>query len=92
MALSVAEFGEFSSYLRQMNFWNLKSGDQLREEAESGSGEVIVGMDGAQWILEGARESDAHAADRWSDLDGPFKDAALFLLHKSSIDINGPIY
>lgn len=92
VALSVAEFGEFRSYLRLMNFWNLKSGDQLRGEAESETGEVTVRMDGAQWILEGASETDAHAADRWSDVDGPFKNAALFLLRKSSIDINGPIY
>jgi hypothetical protein len=92
VALSVAEFNEFRSYLGQMNFWNLKSEDQLRKEAQSETGEVIVGMDGAQWILEGASETDAHAADRWSDVDGPFKDAALFLLNKSSIDINGPIY
>jgi hypothetical protein len=90
--LSMDEFREFSTSLHKMDFWTLKTLDQLRREAASESDAIIVGADGARWILEGATEKFAHCADRWSDASGPFIDTALFLLRKSGVYINGPIY
>jgi hypothetical protein len=91
-SLSMEEFREFSTSLHEMDFWTLKTLDQLRREAASESDAIIVSADGARWILEGATEKSAHCADRWSDASGPFIDAALFLLRKSGVHINGPLY
>ncbi len=81
------DFNHFRSLIDQMNFWSLKSLDQL-----VGEGSAKVGQDGARWVLEGAKEDVAHAADRWSDVDGPFREAALWLLEKSGINPNGEVY
>lgn len=95
VALPYTEFAEFGSYLEQMDFWRLKSRDELIKgvrDARTNLEEIVVSTDGAQWILEGADANRAHSADRWSDADGPFQDAALFLLRKSGINLNGPVY
>jgi hypothetical protein len=90
--LTVSEYQEFVTLTQEMKFWSLKSYDQILDEAMSNNGEIIIGTDGARWVLEGANSDAAHAADRWSPDKGPFLEASLFLLNKSGISLNGPVY
>lgn len=85
--LSEEEFSRFKSLLEQSDFWNLKPRDRLIAEGSAGAG-----GDESRWMLEGAVESRAHAADRGSGLQGPFREAALYLVEISQIGINGEVY
>ena len=60
----------FLQLLQKADFWNIPT------EEEEGN---VVGLDGAQWIMEGVRGGQYHVVDRWSPDDGPFRKAALFL-------------
>lgn len=60
----------FLELLQKADFWNIST------EQQEGD---VVGVDGAQWIIEGARGGQYHVVDRWSPDDGPFRKAALFL-------------
>lgn len=53
-SLSSTEWDEFVKHLEESSFWTLSTdiGD--------------IGNDGAQWVLEGAREGRYHVVDRWS--------------------------
>lgn len=86
--LSPEEFDRFESLLQAMDFWNLKNRRQLisQRSLEAAGGEE------SRWILEGANQHRAHAADRGSNVQGPFRDAAMFLLEKSQIGTDGEIY
>ncbi len=59
----------FLQLLQKADFWNLPT-----EQASN-----VVGVDGAQWIMEGVLGGQYHVVDRWSPDDGPFRKAALFL-------------
>jgi len=90
--LTVEEYAEFSRLIGQLDFRSLKTQDQLMDEALRVSGELIIGTDGAQWVFEGANFQYAHSVDRWSLDKGPLKEAGLYLLEKSKIKLNGPVY
>jgi hypothetical protein len=60
----------FLELLQKADFWNLPT-----EQQETN----VVGVDGAQWIMEGVLDGQYHVVDRWSPDDGPFRKAALFL-------------
>jgi hypothetical protein len=60
----------FLELLNELDFWNTPT-----EQPESNE----IGVDGAQWIIEGVRDGHYHVVDRWSPDDGPFRKAALFL-------------
>jgi hypothetical protein len=60
----------FLELLQKADFWNLAT-----EQQESN----VVGVDGAQWIMEGVTGGRYHVVDRWSPGEGPFRKAALFL-------------
>lgn len=49
------------------------------------------GHDGAEWIIEGAKDGSYHVVRRWSPGSGAFRDAALFFLELSGLDA-GKIY
>lgn len=55
--------------LGKADFWNAPT------EQENG----VVGCDGAQWIMEGAKGGQYHVVDRWSPEEGPYRKAGLFL-------------
>ncbi|MBP7705707.1 MAG: hypothetical protein KA243_00510 [Candidatus Aminicenantes bacterium] len=49
------------------------------------------GLDGAYWILEGVKDGSYHIEERWSPARGAFRNACLFLLERSGLDID-PVY
>jgi len=59
----------FRQLLDKAEFWAAPT------EKEDGT----VGLDGAQWIMEGAMGGQYHVVDRWSPEEGPYRKAALFL-------------
>ena len=77
--LSNKEWGEFTKYLEQSSYWTLPTdiGD--------------IGNDGAQWVLEGARENRYHVVDRWSPKNGSYREACFYLLELSGLKL-GKIY
>ena len=50
--------------------------------------ENSVGVDGAQWIVEGVRNGKYHLVDRWSPDTGAFREAALLLLQWTDLPID----
>jgi hypothetical protein len=67
-ALSPAEQEKFTTRLNRIGFWELRT-DQKR-----------LGLDGAQWILEGVENGRYHVVDRWSPGPGAYSDVCRILL------------
>jgi hypothetical protein len=53
-----------------------------------------VGNDGAEWMIEGIKDSEYHVVHRWSPKDGPVRDIGLALaIHLGRLNIpSGEIY
>lgn len=49
-------------------FWNLPNG--AIERVDPLTGEIMIGLDGAQWIFEGVRDGKYHVIDKWSPYAG----------------------
>lgn len=52
------------------------------------STETSSGRDGAQWVLEAAKNGRYHVVDRWSPKVGPIRDLALHILELSDYKIS----
>jgi hypothetical protein len=74
--LTNAEWDGFVSLLDRSCYW------QLPAEIDE------MGNDGAQWILEGAREGRYHVVDRWTPRSGDFRETCLYLLKLSNLGID----
>ena len=72
--LDQSQWCGFMSRLEQSNYWNRPL------EEENG------GLDGAQWILEGASQRRYHAVDRWTPRDGDYREACMYLLELAGVD------
>lgn len=72
--LTIKEWNDFVASIDSINFWNLPT-------TQSG----ILGMDGAQWILEGKELGKYHVVDRWSG--GTIESVCLKLLELSNLKI-----
>jgi hypothetical protein len=57
------------------------------EFGEIGKDQNRFGMDGAQWILEGAEDGRYHVVDRWSPGPGPYRDICLVFLGLAGLAI-----
>jgi hypothetical protein len=73
--LSSAEQGEFLVKLSRVDFWNLRKKEDR------------FGLDGAQWILEGAENGQYRVVERWSPESGPYHDVCVLLLGFAGIKI-----
>jgi hypothetical protein len=73
--LSIVEWNKFNTQLEKLNYWNLKTKD---EEA--------LGVDGAQWILEGIKKDTYQVVDRWTS-ESDFKECCLYLLSLTDLNI-----
>jgi hypothetical protein len=60
----------FLELLQKADFWNIPTEQEQRD---------VIGVDGAQWIIEAASGGQYHVVDRWSPEDGLLRKAALFL-------------
>jgi hypothetical protein len=78
-SLSRQPVNAFLELLEKARFWKSRAAPDDR------------GLDGAEWIIEGAKSGSYHVAHQWCPKEGPFRDAALFLIGHSEIDV-GRIY
>lgn len=85
--LTQEEFDRFKSLIEAMDFWNLKTRKQLIS-----AGSADAGGEESRWILEGANDNRAHAADRGSNVHGTFREAGQLLLDLAQIGLNGEVY
>lgn len=87
--LSREDGDHFEAIFGQLDFWKLVSHDVLVDRrlrlCRLGLTVCWLGGDGEMWILEAADETRYHAADRWSDVSGPFREAGLFLMERSGL-------
>ena len=82
-SLSEAEWNNLRGLLSQISFWNLPT-EEPRVQNPDGS--VTVGLDGAQWIIEGLREGKYHVTDHWS-AKAKYRKVCLYLLKLSNLRV-----
>jgi hypothetical protein len=78
-ALTTADVETLQNILLTGEFWTLPSRDKM------------LGMDGAQWILEVRDGARYHYIDRWCPQDGVVYDVGRHLMTRSGYDF-GPVY
>jgi hypothetical protein len=59
LPLDKAQTESFLKAIAEQNFWRLPSRD-----------ESVMGVDGAQWVVEGTKSGNYHFVDRWSPENG----------------------
>jgi len=87
--LSEADWKTWLALVAEARFWQAQTVAADTVFDSTGAHVELMGLDGAQWLLEARRSSDYHAVDRWSPLaDGPygaFRTACSWLLHRSGM-------
>lgn len=76
LKISDGNFCKFLNLIDNAGFWQMPTENDL------------IGNDGANWVLEGVRDNRYHIVDRWSPRDGNFREACIFLLKLSGINID----
>ncbi len=79
MDVGKADCEKLVASLEDMKFWSLATSSSE------------LGMDGAQWILEGSKNGRYHIVDRWTPLSGAFYEWALSLMKLADVPL-GEIY
>jgi hypothetical protein len=75
-SMSAEQVSKFLKLLEESNFWNLLTTDQRR------------GLDGNDWLLEGAEPSKYHVVDRWSPARrDSYTRACRFLIDASHLSV-----
>jgi hypothetical protein len=74
--LSRAQITDFLTLLARARFWELPVTDRTR-----------MGMDGAEWVLEGLQGGRHRVVARWCPDEGAFRDAALTLVRLGGLEI-----
>jgi hypothetical protein len=74
--LNQNEWCKFLALLEKADYWNLSTNHEH------------MGNDGAEWILEGVKANRYHAVDRWSPAKGEYREACIYLLTLSGINID----
>jgi len=69
--LPAAIIADLAARIQGTNFWNVPT-------VESMNG---VGLDGAEWVLEGVSEGNYHVVVRWSPEKGSYRKLCLFFIH-----------
>ncbi len=72
--LTKKEWQTILEHVKKSSFWSLASR------------KVDVGLDGAQWIMEGVKNGKYHVVDRWSPDKGSYRDFCDYLLTISGVD------
>ena len=75
-SISEEEWEEFSRLLEKADYWKMSSENE------------DFGNDGAQWILEGVKDLRYHVVDRWSPREGAYREACVYLLKISGVDVD----
>jgi len=75
--LSQEEVHRFQLKVEEVGYWGLPPQDDK------------IGLDGAQWIIEGAQGSKYHFVDRWSPKEGPVRTLGWMMVHDlAALEIN----
>lgn len=77
--LSKEQWAAILEQVEASGFWELAPAEESK------------GVDGAEWLLEGATARGYHAVTRWSPKSGPFKEVCLKFLELAEADF-GPVY
>lgn len=89
MALRESEWKAWLVLVTESRFWQAQTVAADTVFDSTGTHVDFMGLDGAQWVLEGRRGDEYHAVDRWTPLaDGPygaFRTACSWLLHRSGM-------
>jgi len=80
--LSSFEYEYLGKLLVGIDFWNMPTYEPVSEDGTYG-----VGVDGAQWILEGNCGGKYHVVDRWSPEYCKYQELGLFFLKLSGLKI-----
>lgn len=75
MTLTEAEVRDFTDQLTAARFWSLPTVDST----------AIMGLDGAQWVLEGLVGTRYHVVDRWSPPNDAYRRLGDWLLARSGL-------
>lgn len=78
--LSLSQWQDLMAKLDEIQFWNMNTNNH-----------DLMGIDGAQWIIEGRRSGTYHVVDRWGGADGAEAIGLHFLLLAGLSDIE-PVY
>lgn len=74
--ISEETWNEFLKRLSQIDFWNLSTHDKT------------MGLDGAQWILEGKKPTQYHIVDRWTPKEkSNYYECCSFLIDQTDLEI-----
>ena len=81
------------SRINESGFWNLPAQKEASTVVVDGRvvEQIVIGLDGAQWILEAVDDGKYHVFDDWSPEGGAYRSAMLHLLEFSRFDLE-PIY
>lgn len=79
--LDESEWLVFTGLVNQTSFWTVPT-----------EGEMLRGHDGAEWLLEGAKNGKYHVVDRWSPEDQKYRAACEYLMKISGLEIDESHY
>lgn len=74
--IDAGEWYHFQDLLREAAFWTSVADRET---------DVVVGFDGARWILEGVRDGRYWALDRWSPSETPYRRVGVYLLRLAGL-------
>ena len=77
--LSRKDWAMLETTLAAIDFWKMPAR----------SGVDDLGLDGAQWIVEGRRPDKYHIVDRWSPRTGPYREVGLWFLKAAGVKALG---
>jgi len=67
--------------INEVGFWGPPSYEKPKEGVgPNGENTVEIGLDGAQWILEGVKNGKYQVTDRWSPEVGPIRNLGIMML------------
>jgi hypothetical protein len=75
-SLTEDEWCEFIQLLNKSNYWKMPAFLDER------------GFDGSEWILEGVKDGRYHVVSRWSPDSGEYREACIYLLKLSYVDVD----
>jgi hypothetical protein len=67
--------------IKEVGYWGLPTYEKPKEGVgPNGEKTVQIGLDGAQWILEGVKNGKYQVTDRWSPESGPIRSLGIMML------------
>ena len=73
--INIENIDKFLKLINETDFWNLRTNNE------------DVGMDGAQWIIEGVSGGNYHLVERWSPEEGEVREIGMELLKLSGLKV-----